>query len=159
MHGRAPTAHTLPQLQAESNENMSITALISHDGTSAEMYHKVLRVKSLKMYQWLIDEGAVYYLFCCTLTINSLERVMFTFMQWQQNDCWMSPGKSPVIQMANLDNSPAARAIRELAAVMSHSSFGTEAVTVDEFVAGIGCGALGSFFWISSRKEMILWLM
>ena len=138
MHGRAPNEKTLPGMQEESNEVLSIATFLSENiSDSPEMYHKVMRVKSLKMYHWLMAESAVFDLFCCCVVIRSLERVMWSFMKWQDTDTWLIQGQSPLIQMSNMNTSPAAKAIREMAGVMLTSSFGADPIPIDDFAAGV----------------------
>lgn len=157
MHGRAPTSETLRSMQAESDEVMPIATFLfeSAGGTgNGNMFHKVMRVKSWKMYQWLCDESSIFHVFCCCCVMQCLEHVMFSFMKWQEQDTWLIPGQSPLICMANMTTSPAARAILDLSHIMSASLFSTENVTLEDldFLTGLLWG------WVvTDYSQLDLW--
>ena len=50
-----------------------------------DLYHKTLRIKSTKAYQWLLNEGSLYNTFMSVLTNQTLERVLHTFLKWQRD--------------------------------------------------------------------------
>ena len=64
---------------------------------------------------------------------------MFKFMQWQQEDsCFATNGPTPMMLMANIENSPAASAVRHLVYTLKTGKFGTQDVHFEEFVSGLG---------------------
>lgn len=91
----------------------------------------------MKTYQWLIDEASIYHLVVTVTVVSVLERIMYCFMNWQEKDqCFVSNGKTPLVQMANMATSPAARAIRDLANILTSAKIGTHRVPIEDFVAG-----------------------
>ncbi len=107
----------------EMAEELALVSLV--DGLESvadpgdDMYRKALRIKSTKTYEWLLCEATTYHLLICTLTNQTLEHIMFTFMQWQRDDIWLIPNKSPVVLMSNPSTSPASSAIASLFALMT----------------------------------------
>ena len=79
-----------------------------------DLYHKTLRIKSSKAYQWLLNEASLYNTFISVLTNQTLERVLHTFLKWQREDQFLKVGKSPLILMSNMFESPAVYALRRL---------------------------------------------
>ena len=142
MHGRVPTSKTVHLLRQECNEVVPLTTLVSESekaaaSGSSEMYHKALRVKSLKMYEWLLSESAVFHLFIACSCIANLEMCMFTFMKWQELDTWIQTDNSPLVRMSNMATSPAAKAVRQLSSLMTSCAFGADSVSIEDFTAGL----------------------
>ena len=122
-------------MRAESTELLTFgTSLLQDD---PGLYRKALRVKSLKTYEWLVAEASVYHLFITCLVVAAPERCMFKFMLWQETDqCFVVDGTTPMIQMANMDSSPSACAVRHLAHILTDGVIGEYRVQYEEFAQG-----------------------
>lgn len=104
---------------------------------SNEMFQKTMRIKSLKLYEFLCAEASVHHSFVCALVMRSLERVMYTFMDWQKRDAHLlTNGDAPLIVMANEDRSPTVRCIQELSSIMTTGCVFPGGVTVAALVEG-----------------------
>ena len=141
MHGKVPTSNTITSMQTESSELLSLSAYLT-DSSEPNLFHKILRVKSLKTYNWLLNESSVYHLAICCITVGALERIMFKLMKWQQVDrCEMIGGQAPLIQMANMNHSPAAQAVRHLSHILTARKIGAHQIDLAFLTAGrMVCG-------------------
>lgn len=125
LHGKSPLKGSLAEVRAEGAELVPFSSTLENAADAAGLYQKVLRVKSLKTYEWLIAESSVYHIFVTVVASAALERCMFTFMKWQENDQSFVTGEpTAIMQMANMKHSPAARAIRHLANILTTGKIG-----------------------------------
>ena len=81
---------------------------------SVDLYRKSLRVKSSKTLQWLADASSASTLLVSTLAVSPLERIMWHFMQWQQEEAYLKEADGPITQLANPDRSPVCDGMRTL---------------------------------------------
>ena len=152
-----PTQDTVAAMQAESDELVPFTSVLA-DASDSSTYRKVLRVKSLKTYQWLIAEASVYHLLVTCVAINALERCMYKFMKWQEEDqCFVSytgGQHPPMMQMSNLKNSPGAEAVRHLAHILTSGKIGQYHIHYEELSAGSPFFSFAMFVFIQRNNVM-----
>ena len=157
LHGKVPTQDTVAAMQAESDELVPFTSVLA-DASDSSTYRKVLRVKSLKTYQWLIAEASVYHLLVTCVAINALERCMYKFMKWQEEDqCFVSytgGQHPPMMQMSNLKNSPGAEAVRHLAHILTSGKIGQYHIHYEELSAGSPFFSFAMFVFIQRNNVM-----
>ena len=91
-----------------------------------------MRIKAYKSYCWLNDTTTVYDLTIAAAFIGPMERIMWTFMSWQEKSLHWSPKESPLIQMTSADRSPVVRAVRELCDIMESGRTGPEHPSLQE---------------------------
>ncbi len=136
LHGQTKSNPALNQGEGEELVLFSETLM---DSSSSGMYHKILRVKSSKTYEWLANEASVFHLFVTVAAVSQLERCMYKFMQWQQEDsCFATNEQTPLMRMANIETSPAATAVRHLVYILKTGKLGTQDVHYEDFVSGLG---------------------
>lgn len=129
LHGCAQLK-TLEQQFNQSDEVLPTSAFLQQLG-STELYHKELRVKSFKTYQWLLAQDSWFRLFLCVSIIRPFERMMHLFMAWQRDDAFLSP-TPPLVQMCRVDDSPCMEAIKELHGLMTSGCFKAHTVTLHQ---------------------------
>ena len=104
--------------KAEAEEAVSLATMLE-EASSADAYHKELRVKSMKSYQWLNGFGTPHRLLVCVLVNSCLEAIMYKFLHWQTNEIWLKCEQSPLVIMASSQKSPATKALGQLSSLMT----------------------------------------
>ena len=111
-------AYESANARAEAEEAVCMAAMME-EASSAESYHKELRIKSLKSYQWLNGFGTPHHLLVCVLVNSALEAIMYKFLHWQTNEIWLKCRQSPLVVMASSQRSPATKALGQLSSLMT----------------------------------------
>jgi len=126
----------------------------AQSGDSTDLYRKVLRVKAKKTMVWLENEDSVYRLSMSVISVSPMERIMYQFMKWQENEAYLLECDPPMVVMASSSRSPACIAMREIIAVMLTGLIfpeGALQVSVDDLCngclahAGVGGYCVQSF--------------
>ena len=125
---------------------MVVAVELVSDVTDSDRYRKTLRIKSYKAFEWLQSERTTYDLLTACLISQALELIMWTFMQWQRDEVWLSLETAPLVQMASAIKSPAVRAINGLSNMMKTDEFSTpftDGIDVQVLAEGYGWGLKG----------------
>lgn len=120
----------------------------------SETYHKELRIKSLKAYEWLNNASTPHELLISVLTHSVLERIMYTFLKWQTDEVWLQRGLSPIVLMASFDKSPVVKALTNLASLMTADTLSSGSAFVPW--TDLMQGELGDNLSLSAQRQIQL---
>ncbi|CAE7556732.1 unnamed protein product [Symbiodinium necroappetens] len=118
MHLHGITREKPTVLNDDADDTMLATSEFIESEGSVELYRKTLRIKAKKSLDWVRDTTSCYKLLLSALVVSPLERIMYTFMQWQHTQAFLSKASPPAVVMANPTRSPACAAMRQLCGQM-----------------------------------------
>ncbi len=85
----------------------------------ARAFVKAMRVKSGKSFLWLSNPTTIFNLLITCIVLRPVELIMHTFFRQQREQDWKRESSTPLVDMANLQVSPAAIAMHSYGLMMA----------------------------------------
>lgn len=91
-------------------------------GSSRDIHIRSMRIKALKTYQWLMRPETLFELLMTCLSVQPLEKVMWTFLKWQSSGSLLDESFVPIAKMAS-STSPPREAVGRIIRLMTSNVF------------------------------------
>ena len=86
--------------------------------SSHELHTRAMRIKALKTFEWLAKPNTILELLMTCVTVQPLERLMWTFLKWQSEGSLLDSATTPMAKMAS-KRAPARQAVDRLIGLMT----------------------------------------